>query len=105
LKKNKNIIDAIHEKDLKEFLTNLDLYHEFKQNKLNCKYCNSHINSGNICAIKVKNGQIEFICKGDSCYEEFLIHREIPYFKGNTDVVVFSKDDIKNINFYLHLLK
>jgi len=30
------------------------------------------------------------------------IHREIPYFKGRTDVVVFSKDDIKNINFYLH---
>ena len=31
------------------------------------------------------------------------IHREFPYFKGRTDVVVFSKDDIKNINFYLHV--
>jgi len=31
------------------------------------------------------------------------IHREFPYNKGRTDVVVFSKDDIKNINFYLHV--
>jgi len=31
------------------------------------------------------------------------IHREMPYFGGSTDVVVFSKDDIKNINFYLHV--
>lgn len=31
------------------------------------------------------------------------IHREFPYYKGRTDVVVFSKDDIKNINFYLHV--
>jgi len=31
------------------------------------------------------------------------IHREFPYYKGRTDVVVFSKDDIENINFYLHV--
>lgn len=74
--KKKKIIDAIHEKDLKEFLINVGLYTEFNLELLNCKYCSSPINSDNICAIKIKNEQIEFICKSDSCYEKFLIQRE-----------------------------
>jgi len=68
---------VIHEKDLKEFLITLGLYNEFNLELLNCKYCNTPINSDNICAIKIKNEQIEFICKSDSCYKEFLIHKEV----------------------------
>lgn len=81
MKKNKKIIDVIHEKDLEEFLNNLELYNNFKSGLINCKYCNKPVHLDNICAIHIKKGQIEFICSIDPCYEKFLMHQ-----KGDVNV-------------------
>ena len=75
MKKNKSIIDVLHEKDLEEFLVNLDLYSNFENKLINCIYCNNPIGLENLCAIMIIKGQIEFVCNSDSCYEKFLIHQ------------------------------
>jgi len=75
LKKNKNVIEAIHERDLKEFLINLDLYTNFKKRLIKCIYCDDPVQSDNICVIHIKNGKLEFVCSNDSCYEKFIMHQ------------------------------
>ena len=73
MKKTKNVIDVIHEKDLKEFLANFDLYEDFINKLIHCKYCDTPVDYENICVIKMSKGQVEFICKDESCYEKSLL--------------------------------
>jgi len=70
MSKKKDIIEAIHEEDLKELLINFDLYDKFQESRVKCKYCSSLININNISAIIIDEGHLEFICNNENCYEK-----------------------------------
>lgn len=74
--KNKDIIDVIHEKDLKEFIKNIGLYEDFKNNDIKCKFCQKLISKDSICAILINEGNVDFICNYESCYDKLLIHQK-----------------------------
>ena len=70
MSKERDTIEAIHKEDLKELLLNFELFDEFQQSKIKCKYCNEIINTNNICAIIINEGNLDFICIDDDCFDK-----------------------------------
>lgn len=69
----KDIIDVLHEKDLKSFLEDIGKYNEFINNKIQCIFCNDPVNYNNIYGFFFKGDEIEFICTKEICYNEYRI--------------------------------
>ena len=76
MKKTKDVIEVLHEKDLEQFLIEYDLFEDFQKKSLTCKICENPITSNNICALKLTGEKLEFICNNKSCYESFLHFQE-----------------------------
>jgi len=73
MKIKKDIIDVLHEKDLKAFLEDIGKYNEFINNKIQCMYCNDSVNYNNIFGFSLKREKIEFVCSKESCYNKYRI--------------------------------
>lgn len=76
MSKEKNTIEAIHKEDLKELLLNFELYDEFQESKIRCKYCSNIVNTNNICAIIINEGHLEFICNNDDCFDKLSYYEK-----------------------------
>lgn len=76
MEKKKDVIEVLHEKDLKNFLMELNKYNEFENKKIFCRFCREPITYENIYGIFLINGETEFICDKESCYAKFLIYNE-----------------------------
>jgi len=70
MSKEKDTIEALHKKDLKELLLNFGLFDEFQKAKIKCKFCSNIINTNNICAIIINEGNLNFICNHDDCFDK-----------------------------------
>ena len=73
MEKKKDIIEALHEKDLKAFLLELEKFDDFQNGLILCKICNELISKKNIYGIYLIQGESEFICDKESCYEKYLL--------------------------------
>jgi len=67
--KKKIDIPAIHDKDLKEILQNLQLLDKFEQGEILCKNCIKAITWENLFALKVVDKDIVAFCDEADCIE------------------------------------
>ena len=67
MKKDKENIKAIHDDNLIELLTNLDLIDNLNASKLNCKFCKEVISLDNLSAIFPDSGSIKLSCDHPKC--------------------------------------
>ena len=76
MNEKKDTIEVLHEKDLGQFLKELEIYDDFINKKIMCKYCNNSITNENLCGIFLLGEEIEFICNKKLCYNKFLQLKE-----------------------------
>jgi len=76
MKQKKETLNVLHEKDLKQFLINFNLYNDLQEKKILCKYCQNPIFLDNICAIILSKEKIEFVCDKESCYRGHIFFQE-----------------------------
>ncbi len=72
MKVRKKTLDVLHSDDLEQFLINMEIYENFKNEKILCNYCNVPINFDNVCALTFRKESIIFICDKESCHKTFL---------------------------------
>lgn len=70
VEKDKIIVDLLFEEYLEEFLERFDIYEKFIGNKIRCEKCNKIVTSKNLGLIKIKNGEIGFVCNDPECIRE-----------------------------------
>jgi len=68
----KQIIKALHETDLDEFLKSLGFLDSLLNEQLSCSICGNTINKENLTCIYPAGSDIGFCCDKLSCYEEVL---------------------------------
>jgi len=71
----RDIIEVLHEKDLKQFLEELGKYNDFENDRLLCKFCKESVSMNNIYGIFIIENDIELVCDNDMCYNKYLIER------------------------------
>jgi len=76
MNQKKETLNVLHEKDLKQFLINFNLYDDFQEKKILCKYCENPVSLDNICAIILIKGKIDFVCDKEQCYYRHLYFHE-----------------------------
>jgi hypothetical protein len=65
-------ISAVHEKDLKELLSSLNLLEEVNEGHIHCKFCDTVITLENLQCIYPKGDEIVFCCDKIGCFEQAL---------------------------------
>ena len=71
----RDIIEVLHERDLKELLEELGKYEDFENNKLLCKFCKDSVSLNNIYGVFLIENGIELVCDKDLCYRKYLIEK------------------------------
>ena len=70
---NKKIdIPAIHDKDLRKVLEDLNLLEKLEKNELYCTLCNKVITWENLYAMKVVDNNIVLFCDDQDCIENSI---------------------------------
>lgn len=69
----RDIIEVLHEKDLKQLLEELGKYNDFENDRLLCKFCKESVSMNNIYGIFIIENDIELVCDNDLCYNKYLI--------------------------------
>jgi len=65
MKQKKITINAVYEKDLKNFMKKLNLWNDFKNKKLKCGFCGNIVTIENLLGFKLINNEPKAIC--DQC--------------------------------------
>lgn len=68
----RDIIEVLHEKDLKQLLEELGKYNDFENDRLLCKFCKESVSMNNIYGIFIIENDIELVCDNDLCYNKYL---------------------------------
>ena len=79
--KSKDIIEVLHEKDLQEFLIELNKFEDFQNGMILCKFCKEKISKENIYGIFLVSGKSEFICDKKLCHEKYLLSHKGEYYE------------------------
>ena len=58
---------AIHDDNLKEYLSNLGEYHKVIEGKCKCKFCSRTITMDNISSMFPESGTIKYVCDDMKC--------------------------------------
>lgn len=69
-KENKEI-NAVHEKDLDNFLKRLGIKERLENRNFKCKFCKEVITKQNLYSILPESGEINFICDKPICVIAF----------------------------------
>lgn len=72
MKKEKQLIKAVHDDDLIDFLKSIDEYEKLTKKELRCCYCNSIINLDNIYSVFPRNKEVAYCCNSEFCQEKLL---------------------------------
>lgn len=67
MKKDKEIIKAIHDNKLVEFLKNIEKYDSIIGGKEKCKFCKNQITMDNLYTIFPESGSIKLVCDKPEC--------------------------------------
>ena len=65
-------INAVHDKDLENFLSEAGILDKVKNGKFSCISCQTTIIMSNIGGIKIENEQVLFVCENDNCLNQYL---------------------------------
>lgn len=67
-----NIVKALYNTDLENFLDKIYLLNDFKESKIKCMYCDTIINKNTLYAIIPIEHRFEFSCNNSDCMTFFL---------------------------------
>jgi len=76
MNQKKETLNVLHERDLKEFLINSNLYEDIEKKRILCKFCKKPVSLDNIYAIVIIDDIFEFVCDKESCYNKFQFFNE-----------------------------
>jgi hypothetical protein len=79
-KMKENKLNAVHDKDLKDFLKSIDELEKVKSGNAKCYFCNKTITFDNILSIFAHDKKVEFCCKTEDCYNKLM---DLKDEKGN----------------------
>lgn len=65
-------VKAMHERDLKGFLTNLGILHKIERHEYDCVYCQNRITLERIGTISKSEGKIVICCDNPVCLQKFF---------------------------------
>lgn len=67
MKKDKEIIKAVHDNKLIEFLKNIKVYDSIIEGEKKCKFCKNQITIENLYTVFPESGSIKFVCDKPEC--------------------------------------
>ncbi len=67
MKKDKEIVKAIHDDKLDDFLKSIKVYDDVINGKIKCKFCDGKITLDNLYTVFPESGAIKFACDKASC--------------------------------------
>jgi hypothetical protein len=67
MKVDKEIIKAVHDDKLEQFLKSINVYDSVINNKAKCKFCSELISMENLYTIFPESGAIKFACDKPAC--------------------------------------
>ena len=67
MKKDKEIIKAIHDNKLEQFLRSIKVYDNIINKTAKCKFCSESISLENLYTVFPESGAIKFACDKPSC--------------------------------------
>lgn len=66
----KKKLNAIYEKDIKEFLKSIGILQDIENKKVKCNFCGEVITIDNIAAVYPENNEVSVCCDKLDCYEQ-----------------------------------
>jgi len=82
-KEDKKTLNAIHERDIEDFLEKLGIKEDFNNNKIKCKFCDAIVNKENIYSLFRESGAIKLVCDNPKCINKMMIYIEEKKKKNN----------------------
>lgn len=73
---HKEDIKAVHDDDLKGFLSSLGLLHDVKSGKIKCKFCHERLNLDSVQLVLPDSGSINIVCNREQCIMKYLDYSE-----------------------------
>jgi len=67
MKKDKEIIKAVHDNNLIEFLKSIKVYDSIIKGEKKCKFCKNQISIENLYTVFPESGSIKFVCDKPEC--------------------------------------
>lgn len=72
----KETLKAVHDDDLEEVLRSLGLLHDFRADKLKCKFCKGVITWDSLHSLFPDSGAIKVVCNNVECVKALLGYLE-----------------------------
>ncbi len=73
---HREIVPAIHEKDIETVIRQLGLFDKINSREYSCSQCGESINLNNIQCIYKENDEVKICCDNIDCYKAVLDKRE-----------------------------
>lgn len=72
---NRRILNAVHNRSLRQLLQQLELLTAFENGELTCAICGRQVGWDNLLAIFMENGDLKLVCNEYRCYDEIRSRR------------------------------
>lgn len=74
MKKDKEIVKAIHDDKLETFLKSIKVYEDLIAGKIKCKFCGDPVTIDNLYTVFPESGAIKFACDKAACIAKMNIY-------------------------------
>lgn len=73
---NEEIIKAVHDDDIDELLTSLEVYESFSRGEVTCAFCNEVMTKDNLSSIFPLENKVAFCCDKPECIAKLFEKEE-----------------------------